>query len=243
MRAGWFPDPTGRYPLRWHDGIQWTPQAMDGWQRPVVDPLPPPAGRQLSSPAGPAQPPYVPRVPAQPAPVPVRPPSVPVRPPSVPVQPQALPIWRYAFIGVAAVLMMLGLVLLPWVEVWDGNDWRGTSYPRVAVAVSRYGGEDLNLWQQLYNQGLAVGMAVSALLGTVATVVLATRGPGPVPDWCLIPLLLVFVFFVASFLGWPSASAGAGVRVGWAPYLVSFAFLLLGIAIPVEQEARRDGRR
>ncbi|MEQ4300864.1 DUF2510 domain-containing protein [Plantactinospora sp. B6F1] len=40
MRPGWYPDPSGRYPLRWFDGTLWTPQALDGWQRPVVDPLP-----------------------------------------------------------------------------------------------------------------------------------------------------------------------------------------------------------
>lgn len=43
MQPGWYQDPSGRFPLRWHDGGQWTPQVMDGWQRPAVDPVPTPA--------------------------------------------------------------------------------------------------------------------------------------------------------------------------------------------------------
>lgn len=69
MRPGWYPDPAGRQPLRWFDGAQWTPQTLDGWQRPVLDPLP------VDHPA-PAPPPAP--VPGTPAPPAASPPPAPV---------------------------------------------------------------------------------------------------------------------------------------------------------------------
>ena len=77
MRPGWYQDPSGRFPLRWHDGIQWTPQVMDGWQQPAVDPLPammdtPPGAATTTAPP-PVPPPLVSPLsghPPAPAPVP-----------------------------------------------------------------------------------------------------------------------------------------------------------------------------
>ena len=38
QRAGWHPDPLGRYEFRWFDGTQWTAEVAVGGQR-CVDPL------------------------------------------------------------------------------------------------------------------------------------------------------------------------------------------------------------
>ena len=48
--AGWYPDPSGRHALRWYDGRQWTPHAVDGRRQPVIDPLPGQAGTTADHP-------------------------------------------------------------------------------------------------------------------------------------------------------------------------------------------------
>ncbi len=70
--AGWFPDPTGRYARRYHDGASWTDTAADKPGEPVFD-------KFMAAPAAPVQP--------QPAPQPVQP-----QPMAAPVQPQ--PMWQ-----------------------------------------------------------------------------------------------------------------------------------------------------
>ena len=164
MRPGWYQDPSGRFPLRWHDGIQWTPQVMDGWQRPAVDPLPammdtPPGAATTTAPP-PVPPPLVSPLsghPPAPAPVPGAPVIPTLRPSRIgpskeigaenaaakadvpPAQWRVTRPARYAVIGVAGMMMALGLFALPWVEAVGGKGVITYRYPKLANGeIDRY---------------------------------------------------------------------------------------------------------
>ena len=89
MQPGWYQDPSGRFPLRWHDGTQWTPQVMDGWQRPAIDPPPPdaPPPSVVGLPSGTATTVAPPPTPRPLVPPPTRPTPAPAPAPVAPVTP------------------------------------------------------------------------------------------------------------------------------------------------------------
>jgi len=84
-RSGWYPDPTGRFPRRWHDGEDWTASVIDQDGQQGYDALPT------------ATAPAVPALPGSASPVPPPPPQqVSPTPPPPPGQPApaAQPSWQ-----------------------------------------------------------------------------------------------------------------------------------------------------
>jgi hypothetical protein len=222
MQPGWFPDPSGRFPLRWFDGSQWTPQVLDGWQRPATDPLP-----ASSSPADPPTTPLAesapPRAEAAPATAPVK------------TGPKPLTVTRYVTIGVAAMLMLLGLFVLPWISVYDGKDWNGQTYPKIANALSKYtGGTTLNWWQHLYLEWFAVGLAIAVLAAVAITVfVVGTKLPYHPPRWALLVCVASFGLMLATFAAIPDFPAAVHVKTTFSgPGSVAAGYLLLALACP-----------
>lgn len=118
--SGWFPDPTGRFRLRWYDGSAWAEHVVSADGRTVPDPLPP---------DGPSFPPPPPR----PGPPPVQAPTGPPvgRPPSGPPvgHPGAALRPRFVYRPGAALpicvigllLVVLSLLVLDWVDADKGT--------------------------------------------------------------------------------------------------------------------------
>lgn len=79
-RSGWYPDPTGRFPRRWHDGHDWTASVVDADDQQGYDALPAAAAPAVPALPGPSS-----------SPMPPPPPSS-VPPP--PNQPAASPSWQ-----------------------------------------------------------------------------------------------------------------------------------------------------
>ncbi|ROT34020.1 DUF2510 domain-containing protein [Micromonospora sp. HM5-17] len=240
MGPGWYPDPTGRQPLRWFDGTRWTPQALDGWQLPVVDPLPTmdDAGSGAPSPA-PAPPPAgtVPVVPGQAAspespavPAPAPPPRPAGRPPETPKIAAISQIWRLLVVAGAALLMVIGFLMQPWIELRFGDRRVAVSYFEFADW-ARANNVDVGVWCAAYAEGLAVVLAgvglVAATLSAVATIVWG-RTSG-----CAVPLLLA-VLLALSIAGAPTWgiddlpwTGPPGVVQGTAPMLIVASHLAL----------------
>lgn len=255
-RPGWYPDPTGRQPLRWYDGKAWTPQTLDGWQRPVVDPLdgtalpppghPPPVAPTPAPPPMPAAPPVArtPPVPAGPLPpVPVTVSAGMRSPESPPWRPSAfMVLWRAFALVTAAGGMLLGFFALPWVEVPvpAAGRWEPVRYLDYADW-TRTTDMTLNPWQSAYLGGLGLLLATFAVAAaTMMTVgfLLTGRAPG---DGLLLCLLLGISF--ASQLGAALAPRDLA-RAGSAAMVISCCHLLLAFVVfrcsnPSDRQARQ----
>jgi hypothetical protein len=281
MRPGWYLDPTGRFPLRWYDGEQWTPQALDGWQRPVVDPLgPAPHEPQAAAPpvsSAPAiapppipvappptvrlrtatpEPPLEPTPHGVPSPVPPAPPAYP-GPPAPSVGPAATPARRprpssnglrpaarYVIIGVAGVLMLLGLFAFAWVQVGDGQQAVTISYVKIAQGISRYGGGRLNWWQRICGQWFAVVLAFGAVAATTVAVAAASRSPGRTPGWSNLLWFVLIALAVASMLGMPSFPADSSAHPGFGSAISILAgYILLAWVCPTTHRSELGPRR
>ena len=48
-RPGWYPDPSGRFPKRWHDGYDWTASVLDNNGQQAFDQLPPAGAPAVAS--------------------------------------------------------------------------------------------------------------------------------------------------------------------------------------------------
>lgn len=212
---GWYPDPTGRQPLRWYDGKAWTPQTLDGWQRPVVDPLDrtpptPPGGRPQESP---------------------------------PWRPSAfMVLWRAFALVTAGAGMLLGFFALPWVEVPvpAAGRWEPVRYLDYADW-TRTTDMTLNPWQSAYLGGLGLLLATFAVAAaTMMTVgfLLTGRAPG---DGVLLFLLLGMMF--ASQLGAALAPRDLA-RAGSAAMVITCCHMLLAFVVfrcsnPSDRQARQ----
>lgn len=194
MRPGWYPDPSGRYPLRWHDGEQWTPQALDGWQRPVVDPLegtvppdPPVATAPLPPPSPPSGASPSPSVPAQPqGPVPAAAPGAPgsvpgpsPRPTAAagggPAQPRrssvVVLVLRLIVIAVVLGMQFVGFFQLPWASApYVPEPMRVYYLEYLDTAHSL--GADFGFWEEVYTGGAAIPLALAAVAATTTMVVI-----------------------------------------------------------------------
>jgi hypothetical protein len=155
--------------------------------------------------------------------------------PSPPGTTRFPPAGRYLLIAVAAVLMVLGLFALPWINVrnGNGNDTTGHTYSEVASAINKYGGGDLNWWQHLYGDWFGLVLAIATVAAVTATVVLVTARPRPVPQWTWVVCVLAFVLGFASYQGAPDFPAGSGVSLSiLGAGSIGLAYILLGIACP-----------
>ncbi|GGM21455.1 hypothetical protein GCM10011608_02630 [Micromonospora sonchi] len=229
MRPGWYPDPSGRYPLRWFDGTLWTPQVLDGWQRPVVDPLPPAA--EAASPPAPAPTPPATDVRAE---TEDAGPTTPGPPPmAVPPADQGRLVfwmaWRILLLVVALGLLFAGFVVLPWGHIIRFGP------PPVTVHYFEFAGwidvADLPAsgWQRAYAQGLGLVHAFVAFVATAATI--AVSRPGRHAPWAGFLQLLLFASWIAAHFGTPYADL-KGVHPGGGGMAVIFAFFAFFIACP-----------
>lgn len=264
MGPGWYPDPTGRQPLRWFDGTRWTPQALDGWQRPVVDPLPtvddagsetPPSG--LAPPAtgavpvvpGPAASPEPRTVPAPGSPPPGSPPPGSAGSPGVPWeqgQVRISQIWRLLVVAGAAVGMAFGFLVLPWIELEFGGHRVAVGYLEFADW-ARTNGVHVGGWRIAYADGLAVLLAVVGLVVATASAV-ATILWGRTPG-CAVQVLMA-VLWALSIAGTPPGrivdlpwTGPPYAVVGIAPMLVVASYCALMFSIGDFWSGKAKSRR
>jgi hypothetical protein len=136
-------------------------------------------------------------------------------------------------IGVAAVLMVLGLFAFPWIKVRNGSGTTGETYPRIAEAISTHGSGGLNWWQHLYLQWFAVVIAVAMLAVVAVTVAVVARRPPPPPLWTWAVCVLAFGMEFANFAGLPDFPAGSGASGAVAGVgSVALGYLILALACP-----------
>jgi len=200
MQPGWYPDPSGRHPLRWHDGQQWTPQVLDGWQRPLVDPLdaavaastprppaptppPPVAAGSTDAVPGTALPPDAPAPATPPAPTTVGTPTLgtPSPPPGIPAGRTQRPgrtgrgPTRYGLVFRLAVIAVAAGVqgVGFFVSPWARINY-GTGWVQVGYLdyadLLRGLGAELGGWHEAYLDGVALLLALVATAGTLAVV-------------------------------------------------------------------------
>jgi hypothetical protein len=161
-----------------------------------------------------------------------------------PARPGFPPAGRYVLIGLAAVLMLLGLFALPWIKVSNGHGTTGQAYPKVASAITKYGGGDLNWWQHLYNEWFAVVLAVIMLIAVTATVAVVTRRPPPVPKWTWVPCLVSFALMFAHYQGLPDFPAFSGASTSvLGGGSVGLGYLLLALACPTPPTSKSAANR
>ncbi|WTF84412.1 DUF2510 domain-containing protein [Micromonospora globbae] len=228
---GWYPDPSGRQPLRWFDGGRWTAHVIDVRQQPQVDPLP----DHPVTPPGPPGPP--PQVSIAPAPAPGQPPA------RVPVGSLVV---RCLALGGVAVLLVLGFLVLPYAGV-DGFPrdftYAPVRYPDLGVWLAAYDTK-MGGWGRAYSKGLGALIALvvwAAVVGTALLVALVPRYRSREP-WWTVP---VFVLAVAALFGAMVASPGNGtvaLRSAAGYFTVLAAHALLVVACPLTHKRRRRPR-
>ena len=145
---------------------------------------------------------------------------------------------RLVAVGVAAVSMLLGLFVLPWISVYDGHNWNGQTYPKIADALSKYtGGTTLSWWRHLYLEWSAIGLALVALAAVSITVVVATKRADK-PRWTLLPCVPCFVLVFVSLAALPSFPVG--VRSGVSgPGSLAIGYLILGLVCPTPEHWKK----
>ncbi|MFG3686598.1 DUF2510 domain-containing protein [Micromonospora sp. NPDC047740] len=227
-RPGWYPDPSGRQPVRWFDGDQWTAHVIDGRQQPQLDPLPDGAA-----------PPPVPPGP---------PPVVSGAPAPAPGQPSAkLPVGslvvRCLILGIVAVLLVLGFLALPYAGVDSPPrdfSYAPVRYLELGAWLNAYDTK-MSTWGRAYSHGLGPLIALvvwAAVAGTVLLVALVPRYRTREPWWTV----LVFVLAVAAVFGAMVASPSNDTILlrSAAGYLtVLAAHALLVFTCPLKNRRRR----
>ncbi|MFG2059330.1 DUF2510 domain-containing protein [Micromonospora sp. NPDC048930] len=185
-RPGWYPDPSGRQPVRWFDGGRWTAHVIDGRQQPQLDPLPDDAGRP---PIPPGPPPSV----CDAAPAPGQPSA------TFPVGSLFV---RCLVLGIVAVLLVLGFLGLPYAGVdsppRDFN-YAPVRYLELGAWLDVYDTK-MSVWGRAYSQGLGPLIALvvwAAVAGAVLLVALMPRYRTREPWWTV----LVFTLAVAAVFG------------------------------------------
>ena len=242
---------------------------MDGWQRPAVDPLPAmmyttPGAATTTAPP-PVPPPLVSPLsghPPAPAPVPGAPVIPTLRPSRIgpskeigaenaaakadvpPAQWRVTRPARYAVIGVAGMMMALGLFALPWVEAVGGKGVITYRYPKLANVVAAYHGGNLNWWQHLYLQWFAVVLAAAMLAAVTATVTVVIKPPPPAPGWTWAVFLLIGALAVGHVLGipllWHDTAVAQVSGAGPFSVFVGYGLLLLVCPTPPGPIGRRS---
>ncbi|MEV1329733.1 DUF2510 domain-containing protein [Micromonospora costi] len=233
-RPGWYPDPSGRQPVRWFDGDRWTAHVVDGGGQPRLDPLPDHA----------ATPPVAPGTPGVAG---TSAPPVERRPPKIPVGSLVV---RCLALGIVAVLLVLGFLALPYARVdsWPRDfDYAPVRYLELGAWLRAYDTK-MNAWGRAYSQGLGPLIALvvwAAVAGTVLLVSLVPRYRARAPWWTF----LVFALAVAAMFSAMVASPGNGTVLvaSAAGYpAVLGAHVLLVLSCPLRNRSRgapRGGRR
>jgi len=219
--AGWYPDPSGRHALRWYDGRQWTPHAVDGRRQPVIDPLPGQAGTTAD----------------HPGPVPGAAAAPPV--PAVRIGPL---VFRYAVLGVAAVLFVLGFVVLPYAGVDRPPrdfSYTPTRYPEFGPWIRELD-TGMSTWGQIYSGGLAPLLAATAWLAVAATVLVVAVVPAyrtRTPWWTVLVFLLVGLCGGGAMIASPvNGTTMLNTHSGYLVVLAAHA--LLAVACPLGSRRR-----
>ncbi len=99
MAAGWYQDPAGRFASRYFDGVAWSSWVTDSFGRAGQDPSPVGGG-----------------APGPPAPVPSWGPQPIAAPPAAVTAPGPVASWVPVVLGVGVLLLLAGLVALPWID-------------------------------------------------------------------------------------------------------------------------------
>lgn len=138
---------------------------------------------------------------------------------------------------VACGMFLAGLLFVPWFTVWGSSDGVPVTYPGLVSGLDSYGG-GLGLWDRLYASGLAVVIAVFAVLLTIVVVALgAMFAPERRSWWTTILGLVIGLMWLSSLLGLPTfVNDGAIVITPQkASFLVPAAHFLLFIACPIKR--------
>ncbi|WP_239134266.1 hypothetical protein [Rugosimonospora africana] len=139
----------------------------------------------------------------------------------------------------AAVLMLLGLFALPWIDVDNGHGTTSSRYTDIAKGVTRSHGATLNWWQHLYLGWFAVVLAFATLIAVTATIFVTTSRQQPVPAWSWIPCLASFALMFAHIAALPDIPAVSGASFSLlGTGSVFLGYLLLACACPVLERKR-----